>query len=295
MNTASRHPHVEALFHPGTHTFTYIVHEGQGGAGAIIDPVLDFDAASACTSTASADVVLGFVQQRELQVEWILETHAHADHLSAGGYLRDSLGAPLAIGQGIVGVQAHFKPLFGLGDEFVADGHQFDRLFADGDTFLIGALQGTVIATPGHTNDSLTYLIGDAAFIGDTLFAPDTGTARVDFPGGDAHRLFASIQRIFSLPAETRLFLCHDYPPAGREPMPETSIAVQARDNPHVGQGRGEADFVALRSACDANLSLPQLILPALQVNIRGGQLPLAEGNGIRYLRLPLNRLGTKP
>ncbi|NCT67934.1 MAG: MBL fold metallo-hydrolase [Rhodanobacteraceae bacterium] len=285
-------PAVQAFFHPDTSTFTYVVHEGVGGAAAIIDPVLDYDAAAARTATASADAVLAFVRAQDLRVEWILETHAHADHLSAGGYLRDALGAPLAIGRGIVEVQARFKALFGLGEEFVADGRQFDRLFDDGDTFRIGGLAARVLATPGHTGDSLTYVIGDAAFVGDTLFAPDVGTARCDFPGGDAAQLYASIQRILALPADTRIFLCHDYPPGGRAPLAQTSIAAQRRDNVHVGHVAGLADFVALRTGRDATLPVPRLILPALQVNIRGGRLPAAEANGVAYLRLPLNQVG---
>ena len=287
-------PSVEAFFHADTSTFTYVVHEGAGGAAAIIDPVLDYDAAAARTATASADAVLAFVCAQNLRVEWILETHAHADHLSAGGYLRDALGAPLAIGRGIVDVQARFKALFGLGEEFVADGRQFDRLFDDGDTFRIGELGARVLATPGHTGDSLTYVIGDAAFVGDTLFAPDVGTARCDFPGGDAAQLYASIQRILALPADTRIFLCHDYPPGGRAPLAQFSIAAQRQGNVHVGDGVGAADFVALRTGRDATLPVPRLILPALQVNIRGGRLPAADANGVAYLRLPLNQIGGK-
>jgi glyoxylase-like metal-dependent hydrolase (beta-lactamase superfamily II) len=277
-------PAVEAFFHADTSTFTYLVHEGTGGAAAIIDPVLDYDAAAARTATASADALIAFVHAQRLRVEWILETHAHADHLSAGGYLRDALGAPLAIGRGIVDVQARFKTLFGLGEEFVADGRQFDRLFDDGDTFHIGGLEARVLATPGHTGDSLTYVIGDAAFVGDTLFAPDVGTARCDFPGGDAAQLYASIQRILALPADTRIFLCHDYPPGGRAPLAQTSIAAQRRDNVHVGHAAGLAHFVALRTGRDATLPVPRLILPALQVNIRGSRLPAADAHAERWL-----------
>lgn len=294
MPDINRHPGVEAFFHKDTGTFTYVVHAGDGNAAAIIDPVLDYDAASACTSTASADAVLAFVREHRLEVEWVLETHAHADHLSAGSYLRDALGAKLAIGRGITQIQVRFKTLFGLGDEFAADGRQFDRLFADGDTFLVGNLQVRVLATPGHTDDSLTYVIGDAAFVGDTVFAPDIGTARCDFPGGDAGRLYASIQKILALPADTRLYLCHDYPPAGRELTAVTSITAQAQDNIHIGHGTTEDAFVAMRTTRDAGLPVPRLILPALQVNIRGGRLPEAEANGIAYLKFPLNWLGAK-
>jgi glyoxylase-like metal-dependent hydrolase (beta-lactamase superfamily II) len=232
-NTSARHPSVEAFFHKDTSTFTYVVYERDGAAAAIVDPVLDFDAASAHTATASADAVLMFVRDHGLHVAWILEMHAHADHLSAGGYLRDTLGAELAIGRGIVQIQERFKSLFDLGEEFVADGSQFDRLFDDDDTFRIGRLEAGVLATPGHTDDSLTYVIGDAAFVGDTVFAPDIGTARCDFPDGDAARLYGSIQKILAFPAGTRLFLCHDYPPAGRELTAESSIAAQAQDNIH--------------------------------------------------------------
>ena len=292
MNDFPARPLVEAFFHQDTGTFTFVVFDRVGGAAAIIDPVLDFDAPSARTSTSSADAVLAFVRQQQLNVQWILETHAHADHLSAGGYLHDVLGAPLAIGRGIVEVQRRFKGLFGLGGEFVADGRQFDRLLADGDTFRIGSLEGRAIATPGHTDDSLTYLIGDAAFVGDTVFAPDTGTARTDFPGGDAARLYASIQTILALPQDTRIFLCHDYPVGGRAPCAETSVAAQAQHNIHVGDRIGEDAFVNMRRARDATLPPPRLLLPALQVNIRGGRLPEPDGNGVSYLRLPLNQLG---
>lgn len=292
--TINQRPKVEAFFHKDTNTFSYVVHEGEGGSAAIIDPVLDYEAASARTSTVFADLLLSFVHKQRLTVEWILETHAHADHLSAGGYLHDVLGAPLAIGHGITRIQERFKTLFGLGEEFIADGRQFDRLFVEGDTFRIGKLEARVIPTPGHTEDSLTYVIGDAAFVGDTLFAPDNGTARCDFPGGDAGRLYGSIQKILSLPADTRIFLCHDYPPAGREPMAETSIAAQMQNNVHIGNGATQAQFVSLRNSRDAGLSAPRLLLPSLQINIRGGRLPSADANGIAYLKLPLNQLGGK-
>lgn len=285
---------VESFFHKDTGTFTHVVHAGDDSAAAIIDPVLDYDAAAARTSTRSADVVLAFVRVHRLKVEWILETHAHADHLSAGGYLHDALGAPLAIGRGIIEVQARFKALYGLGADFSADGSQFDRLFADGETFQVGVLQARAIGTPGHTGDGLTYLIDDAAFVGDTLFAPDIGTARCDFPGADATGLYRSIHTILGLPATTRLFLCHDYPPAGRAPSAESSIDAQAQSNVHIGNGTSEIDFVALRTTRDAGLPVPRLILPALQVNIRGGRVPGADANGIRYLRLPLDQIGAK-
>lgn len=289
-DTALSNPQVEPFFDKDTGTFTYVVYDAPAGAAAIIDPLLDFDPASATTSTASADRVLAFIREQALNVEWILETHAHADHLSAAGYLSDQLRAPVAIGQGIVKVQQRFKTLFGLGDEFVADGRQFDRLLNDGEQLTIGRLQLRVMATPGHTDDGLTYVIGDAAFVGDTVFAPESGTARTDFPGGDAHRLFASIQRILSLPATTRIFLCHDYPGERRAPQPLTDRAAQVESNVHLKGGVQEADFVQMRRQRDAVLSPPRLILPSLQVNIRGGRLPDADANGIAYLRLPLNQ-----
>ncbi len=291
MPNPSVRPRVDSFFHADTNTFTYVVSEADGGATVVIDPVLDYDAASARTATTSADAVLAHVRRRDLKVEWILETHAHADHLSAGGYLREVLGVPLAIGEGIVQVQSRFKDLFGLGDDFIADGHQFDRLLRDGERLGVGRMEVRVIATPGHTDDSLSYVIGDAVFIGDTMFAPETGTARVDFPGGSARKLYASIQILLGLPPETRVFLCHDYPD-GRAPRAESSVAAQRQDNIHVGNQRGEEEFVALREARDATLPVPRLILPALQVNIRGGRLPEADANGIAYLRLPLNQLG---
>jgi glyoxylase-like metal-dependent hydrolase (beta-lactamase superfamily II) len=284
------HPEVESFFHKDTGTWTHVVHDGE--AGAIIDPVLDYDAAAARTATTSADAVLAFVRQRGLRIGWILETHAHADHLSAAGYLHDTLAAPIAIGRGIVDVQAHFKPVFGLGDDFAADGSQFDRLLDDGDVLPVGSLRVRAMATPGHTRDGLTYIAGDAAFVGDTLFAPDIGTARCDFPGGDATQLYASIRRILALPPLTRLFLCHDYPPPARAAWRETTIACEAQENVQIGGDVGGADFVAKRRARDATLPVPRLLLPALQVNIRGGRLPPADADGRRYLRLPLDRMG---
>ena len=285
-------PRVESFHDQATFTFTYVVHEGDGGRAAIIDPVLDFDPASGRVSTASADRVLKFVREHSLTVDWILETHAHADHLTAAAYLRHATGAKVAIGRGITQVQARFKTLFGLGDDFRPDGSQFDRLFADGDRFVIGALEARVLATPGHTDDSLTYVIGDAAFVGDTVFAPETGTARADFPGGDARKLYRSIRTLFDLPEHTRLFLCHDYPSDGRDPLAQSSLAAQKQHNVHVGHDTPEDAFVKLRSERDATLPVPRLILPSLQVNIRAGELPPPDANGIRYLRLPIDQLG---
>jgi glyoxylase-like metal-dependent hydrolase (beta-lactamase superfamily II) len=282
-------PLVTPFFHSATGTWSYVVADASGMA-AIVDPVLDYEPRAARTATLFADAILAHVHDRKLRVAWILETHAHADHLSAGDYLRRETAAPLAIGRGIVQVQKHFKPVFGLGDEFRADGHDFDRLLDDGDSLEIGALECRVLATPGHTPDGLTYVTGDAAFVGDTLFAPDVGSARCDFPGGDAAVEWASIQRILALPDDTRLFLAHDYPPRGREPVAQISVADQRARNIHVA-GKDQASFVALREARDPTLGPPTLLLPALQVNLRGGRLPEPEADGARYLRIPLDRL----
>jgi glyoxylase-like metal-dependent hydrolase (beta-lactamase superfamily II) len=285
-------PLVRPFFHPGSNTWSYVVAEGDGGAAAIVDPVLDFDAAAARTGTASAQALLDHVRERGLRVEWILETHAHADHLSAGDWLRRQLpGAKLGIGEGIRTVQATFRPVFGLGSDFPVDGSQFDHLFADGETFAIGGLRAQVIAVPGHTGDSNAYLVGDALFPGDSLFMPDGGTARCDFPGGDAATLYRSIRGLFALPDATRVFVCHDYGPGGREVACETTIGAQKRGNIHVRDGVTEAEFVAMREARDATLKVPALLLPALQVNIRAGALPEPEADGIRYLRLPVDIL----
>ena len=285
-------PLVQSFYDPTTSTFTYVVYDRDGGHAAIVDPVLDFDPAAARISTASADRVLAFVREHVLTVDWILETHAHADHLTAAAHLRRETSARVAIGRGITAVQARFKTLFGLEPDFPTDGSQFDRLFADGDEFAIGELRARVVATPGHTDDSLTYVVGDAAFVGDTVFAPETGTARADFPGGDAGKLYRSIRRLFELPADTRLFLCHDYPPAEREARAQSSLDEQRQKNVHVGGDADEASFVKLRTGRDAGLAAPRLILPALQVNIRAGELPPPDANGIRYLRLTINQLG---
>jgi glyoxylase-like metal-dependent hydrolase (beta-lactamase superfamily II) len=286
-------PQVQGFYDPATSTFTYVVYDHDGGRAAVVDPVLDFDPAGARTSTTSADRVLAFVHAHALTVDWILETHAHADHLTAAAYLKRETGARVAIGRGITQVQERFKALFGLEPDFATDGSQFDRLFSDGNTFRIGALEARAIATPGHTDDSLTYLVGDAAFVGDTVFAPETGTARADFPGGDARKLYRSIRKLFDLPADTRLFLCHDYPPVEREARAQSSLDEQKQHNVHVGGGADEDSFVEMRVARDASLAPPRLILPALQVNIRAGELPPPDANGIRYLRLPLNQLGS--
>lgn len=287
-------PCVQSFHDPATFTFSYVVYDQDGGHAAIIDPVLDFDAVAARTTTASADRLLAFVRDHQLSVDWILETHAHADHLTAAAYLKAATGAKVAIGRGICRVQAHFKAVFGLEADFPVDGSQFEQLFDDGDVFNIGALSVRVMATPGHTDDSLTYLIGDAAFVGDTVFAPETGTARADFPGGDARTLYQSIQRLLELPPATRLYLCHDYPPPERAAHALTSVDAQRNQNVHLANGTVEDDYVAMRSARDATLSVPKLLYAALQVNIRAGELPPPDANGVRYLRFPLNQIGNR-
>jgi glyoxylase-like metal-dependent hydrolase (beta-lactamase superfamily II) len=287
-------PCVQSFHDPATFTFSYVVYDQDGGHAAIVDPVLDFDAVAARTTTASADRLLAFVRDHQLSVDWILETHAHADHLTAAAYLKAATGAKVAIGRGICRVQAHFKAVFGLAADFPVDGSQFDQLFDDGDVFNIGALTVRVMATPGHTDDSLTYLIGDAAFVGDTVFAPETGTARADFPGGDARTLYQSIQRLLELPPATRLYLCHDYPPPERAAHALTSVDAQRSQNVHLAIGTVEDDYVAMRSARDATLSVPKLLYAAPQVNIRAGELPPPDANGVRYLRFPLNQIGNR-
>jgi len=289
MNPASA-PLVTPFFHAPTSTWSYVVADPGSRAAAIVDPVLDFESRAARTSTLFADAILAHVHEKKLDVAWILETHAHADHLSSAQYLKAETGAPVAIGRGIAQVQSYFRDFYGLGATFPVDGSQFDRLWDDGETFAIGGIEARVLATPGHTGDSLTYVIGDAAFVGDTLFAPDVGTARCDFPGGDAALLWRSISRILELPPATRLFLAHDYPPPGREPQAESSIAPQRERNVHLA-GKDEAAYVALRIARDATLPVPQLLLPALQVNIRAGRLPESEADGVSYLRIPLDRI----
>jgi glyoxylase-like metal-dependent hydrolase (beta-lactamase superfamily II) len=282
---------VHPFFDATSNTWSYVVAEPQGRNAAIIDPVLDFDPKSGRTGTASAQALLDHVRTHALDVRWILETHAHADHLSAGHWLKSQFPqATLAIGEGIRTVQAAFGPIFNLGDGFPVDGSQFDHLFADGESFALGALPVQVIAVPGHTSDSCAYLVGDALFTGDSLFMPDGGSARCDFPGGDARTLFDSIQRLFELPDDTRVFVCHDYGPGGRDVACETTIAAQKRDNIHVRDGVTADEFVALREERDATLAMPALLLPAVQVNIRAGALPEPEGNGTRYLKLPLDR-----
>ncbi len=284
-------PLVQSFFDPSTWTVSYVVYEKEGSACAIVDSVLVYDPKSGRTSTTSADKLIAFVQARSLRVEWILETHAHADHLSAAHYLREKLGGKIAIGARITHVQDVFKRIFNLEDEFRTDGHQFDRLLLDGENFAIGGLTAQALSVPGHTPACMAYRIGDAVFVGDTLFMPDVGTARCDFPGGDAHALYRSVRKLLDLPAETRLFMCHDYPPADRPVAWETTVASQRRDNIHVHDGVSEDDFVKMRSARDATLDMPVLILPSVQVNIRAGAMPPKEDNGVSYLKIPLNAL----
>ncbi|WP_310533898.1 MBL fold metallo-hydrolase [Novosphingobium sp.] len=283
--------HVEGFFDPATFTATYVVHDPATRRAAIIDPVLDYNPRNARTSTKSADALLDYVAREGLTLDWLLETHAHADHLSAAHYLRDQIGAPIVIGRHITAVQKAFAPLFGA-DDVTPDGSQFDRLVEEGDDLPLGDLSIRVMHTPGHTPACVTYLIGDAAFVGDTLFMPDYGTARSDFPGGSAEALYASIRKILSLPPETRMYVGHDYLPAGRtEYAFETSVAAQNAGNVHIHAGVSEADFVAQREARNALLEAPALILPSLQVNIRAGAMPPAESNGKTYLKLPINAL----
>lgn len=284
-------PLVRPFFHGPSNTWSYVVSDPASGAAALLDPVLDFDPKSARISTPSAQALLDYVHETSLRVTWILETHAHADHLSAGHWLKTRLPrATLAIGEGIRTVQETFRPVFNLGKNFPVDGSQFDRLFGADEAFLIGSLQARVIPVPGHTSDSNAYLIGDALFTGDSLFMPDGGTARCDFPGGSAALLYRSIRRLFELPGQTRVFVCHDYAPGGREPACETSIGEQRRNNIQVHDGISEAEFVAVREARDATLEMPALILPSIQVNLRGGELPPVEDNGLRYLKIPLDQ-----
>ncbi|HYW77706.1 MAG TPA: MBL fold metallo-hydrolase [Gammaproteobacteria bacterium] len=283
-------PEVRAFLHEPTSTFSYVVWDPGTNRAAVIDPVLDYAAEAGTTSTESAERIVGFVHDQGLTVDWVLETHAHADHLSAGAYLHRELDSRTAIGAQIRTVQAHFKQVYNLERGFMADGSVFDHLFADGETFRIGELSAQAIYTPGHTPDHVTYHIGDALFVGDTLFMPDGGTARCDFPGGSAQTLYRSIQRLFALPDKTRMFVLHDYQPGGREYRYETTVGEQKRHNIHVGGGRAEAEFTKLRTERDATLGLPRLIIPSVQINIRAGEWPPAEANGYRYLKVPLNR-----
>lgn len=289
---SSVQPSVAPFHHPASGTWTYVVADPGTRAAAVIDPVLDYDWRSGRTGTRAADAVIRHCREAGLEVRWILETHAHADHLSSAPYVQSQLGGVIAIGQGIRKVQSTFKRVFGLGDDFTADGSQFDRLLADGDAVPVGDIAGRVIASPGHTSDSVAYLIGDALFAGDTLFMPDSGSARCDFPGGDAVELYRTVQRFFALPGGTRVFVCHDYAPGGREPRCETTIAEQRSANIHVRDGVSEQNYVEMRTRRDATLDVPNLILPSIQVNIRAGRLPPPGPDGVSYLRIPLNVVG---
>jgi glyoxylase-like metal-dependent hydrolase (beta-lactamase superfamily II) len=286
---SNANPQVESFFDPVTFTFTHVVYDQAGGHAAIIDPVLDFDPSNGRTAHVQADRVVAFVRSQSLQVDWVLETHAHADHLSAAPYLASQLGGRVAVGERITQVQAIFKGVFHLEPEFVTDGSQFDHLFSDGELFHIGSLTASAWHVPGHTPADMAYAIGDAVFVGDTLFPPDVGTARCDFPGGSAQALYVSIKRLLSLPEATRLFMCHDYPATDRQPLAMTTVADQRRHNIHVRDGMTEGDFVAMRQARDAALAAPRLLLPSVQVNIRAGHMPPPESNGQQYLKIPVN------
>jgi len=291
MSDSVRSPIVEPFFDPVTATITSVVHAGRGSACAIVDPVLDYDPKSGRTSTESADRVIAFVRESGLTVQWLLETHAHADHLSSAPYLKSQLGGKIAIGEHIRTVQGVFRNVFNLGDTLAADGSEFDHLFKDGEGFEVGAIAAHAMHVPGHTPADLAYQIGDAVFVGDTLFMPDVGSARCDFPGGDAHTLYRSARKLLALPGNTRLFMCHDYPPESREPRFETTVDEARRSNIHLNDSVSEASFVEMRTVRDRTLAMPNLILPSIQVNIRAGRMPEPEDNGMRYLKIPVNAL----
>jgi glyoxylase-like metal-dependent hydrolase (beta-lactamase superfamily II) len=283
-------PVIKAFFDPATFTVTYVVHDPETRRAAVIDSVLDYDPNSGRTSHASADQVIAYVGEKALVVDWLLETHAHADHLSAAPYLQGKLGGKIAIGEHIATVQDVFGKLFNVGETFRHDGSDFDQLWKDGDQFAIGNLSVTVLHVPGHTPACVAYVIGDAVFVGDTMFMPDYGTARADFPGGDARTLYRSARRILALPPETRLFMCHDYLPEGRSTYVwETTVEAERAANVHIHDGLTEDEFVAMREARDATLDMPRLILPSVQVNMRAGHLPAPEANGVTYLKIPVN------
>lgn len=287
----ARKPEVTAFYDEVTSTFSYVVKDPDSNACAVVDSVMDIDTASGRLSMEHADRIIDFVRDQDLSVEWIIETHVHADHLSAAPYIQEKLGGKIGIGAEISTVQTTFGKIFNEGTEFARDGSQFDRLFEDGDTYQVGGLRCVALHTPGHTPACMTHVMGDAGFVGDTLFMPDGGTARADFPGGDARQLYRSIRRVLSLPDELRLFMCHDYQPGGREVRYQTTVGEEKRENIHVRDGISEDAFVDMREARDATLGMPRLILPSLQVNMRAGHLPPAESNGTSYLKLPLNVL----
>ncbi|MEJ0096288.1 MAG: MBL fold metallo-hydrolase [Methylocella sp.] len=285
-------PVVKAFFDEPTNTVSYVVSDPVTKSAAIIDSVLDYDAAAGRTATTAADAIIAYVEAERLSIEWLLETHAHADHLSAAPYLQEKLGGKLAIGRQIIHIQKIFGKIFNFGAEFARDGMEFDRLFDDGERFSVGDLPAIALHVPGHTPADMAYVIGDAVFTGDTLSMPDYGTARADFPGGDARQLYRSIRRLLSLPDETRLFLCHDYKTAGRDVYVwETTVGAEKSGNVHVHEGVTEDAFVAMRTQRDATLSMPKLLIPSVQVNMRGGRLPEPDANGARYLKVPLNVL----
>ena len=287
----SARTHIQSFFDPKTWTVSYVVTDLGTRQAAIIDPVLDYDFKSGHTDTNAADTLLAYVKAEGLTVQWILETHAHADHFSGARHLQAQVGGQIAIGEHIREVQATFKKIYNLERTFLPDGSQFDHLFQDGEVFKIGDVEATALLVPGHTPADMAYRVDGAVFVGDTLFMPDVGTARADFPGGDAHVLYRSIHRLLALPPETRVFVCHDYPPQGRDARWETTIAEQRASNIHVRDGISEEAFVTMRKARDATLEVPTLILPSIQVNVRAGQLPPADENGIAYLRIPLNAM----
>lgn len=292
VSNPAQRPIVRSFFDPETYTVSHVVRDPGSASCAIVDSVLDFDAAAGRTSTRTAQALVDYVKSESLEVQWLLETHAHADHLSAAPWLQQQLGGQLAIGREITRVQEVFGKLFNAGTEFARDGSQFDRLFADGDRFRIGGLEATVLHVPGHTPACLAYVIGDVVFPGDTLFMPDYGSARCDFPGGSAAVLYQSARRLLALPSAARMFLCHDYKAPGREIYAwETTVGAQRAHNIHLRDGIDAATFVALREARDATLPMPRLLLPSVQVNMRGGRLPPAEDNGVRYLKLPLDQI----
>ena len=282
-------PDVTAFFDEETYTVSYVVADRNGGKAAIIDSVLGYDPKSGWTNTEKADELIAFVQAQNYTIDWILETHVHADHLTASPYLKEALGGRTGIGDQIGLVQAAFKSVFNAGIDLPTDGSQFDHLFSNDEIFTVGGIRARVMHTPGHTPACITYVFGDAAFVGDTLFMPDYGTARADFPGGDARALYQSTQRTLRLPTDTRLFMCHDYAPSGREYLWETTVAEQKATNIHLRDGVSEDDYAAMRKARDETLAVPALLLPAVQVNMRGGFPPLPEGNGVSYLKIPLN------
>ena len=285
----------QGFFDPHTWTVSYVVWDPVTERAAVIDPVLDYDFKSGHTSTASADRLLAYVRDQGLQVDWILETHAHADHMSGARYVQAQVGGLVAIGENIRTVQATFKKLYNLERGFLPDGSQFDHLFRDGEVFKIGEVEATAILVSGHTPADMAYLVDGSVFVGDTLFMPDVGSARADFPGGDARQLYASMRRLLDLPPETTMYVCHDYPPSSRQPRWQTTVAEQRAHNIHVRDGISEDAFVAMRTARDATLDVPTLILPSIQVNVRGGQLPPPDDNGVAYLRIPLNALPVHP